>query len=458
VRLAVLLALRRQSSPTVAQFLADSDPAIVKEAARAIVDGGIEAALPELAKLAAKPLNDDKLTFRVLDAAFRSGDAVGLAAYAGDPAHPQPLRVEALSLLSMWAKPPARDRVAGVYRPLPSRDPAPAAGALTKVLPTLLDPNSAAVASSAIEAAISLKMTGSGPALLAFLSDTKAPAKVRGQALKALSALQDPKLSDAVQLAAKDADSGLRLAATAMLGAIDPEQAAKSLHAAFPAASLDDKKQILTSLGGLKSAAADEALAALIVEAKAGKVPIEDRLELIEAAEKHPAPRVKEAVTAWLAAEAGADKLGRYAFALRGGDREAGEKVFKEHAIAQCFRCHKVKGEGGEAGPDLTGVGKRVDRRYILESVVDPNAKIAHGFDAVVCTLTNGDIKAGLLKTETPEALVLQPPVPAAPLETVKKADIKQRDTAPSGMPPGLGDLLTKRELRDVVEFVSSLK
>src|SRR5438132_1231013 len=82
--LAVLLALRRQSSPAVAQFLSDSDPALVKEAARAIVDGGIEAALPELAKLAAKQLDDDKLTYRVLDAAFRSGDAMGLAGYAAD--------------------------------------------------------------------------------------------------------------------------------------------------------------------------------------------------------------------------------------------------------------------------------------------------------------------------------------------------------------------------------------
>jgi quinoprotein glucose dehydrogenase len=458
VRLAVLLALRRQSSPTVAQFLSDAEPALVKEAARAIVDGGIEAAMPELAKLAAKQLDDDKLTYRVLDAAYRSGDAAGLASYAADAAHPQPLRVEALSLLSMWAKPPARDRVIGLYRPLPPRDAQPAVAALAKALPNLLDPKFATVASAAIEAAISLKVTGGGPALLAFLGDAKAPAKVRAQALKALSALDDPKLSEAVRLAAKDADSGLRLAATAMLGAIDPELAAKNLHAAFPGANLDDKKQILTSLGGLKSAAADEALAALIADAKGGKIPAEARLELIEAAEKHAAPRVKDALSAWLAAEAGADKLGRYAFALGGGDAESGEKVFKEHAIAQCFRCHKVKGVGGEAGPDLTGVGKRADRRYILESIVDPNAKIAHGFDAVICTLTNGDIKAGILKKETPEVLVLQSPIPAAPLDTVKKADIKERDVAPSGMPPGLGEFLTKRELRDVLEFVATLK
>ena len=41
---------------------------------------------------------------------------------------------------------------------------------------------------------------------------------------------------------------------------------------------------------------------------------------------------------------------------------------------------------------------------------------------------------------------------------TIKKVDIKQRDAAPSGMPPGFGDALSKRELRDVVEFVANLK
>ena len=40
----------------------------------------------------------------------------------------------------------------------------------------------------------------------------------------------------------------------------------------------------------------------------------------------------------------------------------------------------------------------------------------------------------------------------------MKAADIAKRDTAPSGMIPNLGDLLTKREIRDIVEYVSTLK
>jgi quinoprotein glucose dehydrogenase len=458
VRLAVLLALRRQQSPAVAQFLADSDPALVKEAARAIVDGGIEEANPALAKLIANPPADARLMLRVLDAAFRAGDFASLAQFAADAQQPEFPRVEALTLLSLWAKPPARDRVTGLYRPLPPRPPEPAAGALTKLLPKLLDPKAPAVAGAALEAVIALNAKEGGPAIYELISAGTAPAKTRAQALKVLSALNHPQLAEAVRIAAKDADSGLRVAATAMLGAFDPEQAAQQLRASFSSATVRDKKQIINSLGLLKGGSADEALAALVVEAKAGRIPAEAQLELLEAAARREAPAVKEPLNQWREAQAQKDKLGLYAFALAGGDLTDGEKVFKEHAIAQCFRCHKVKGVGGDAGPDLTGIGKKVDRRYILESIVDPNAKIAHGFDSVVCTLTNGDIKAGFLKKETPETLLLQPPVPGVPVETVKKVDIKQRDPLPSGMPPGLGDLLTKRELRDVVEYVANLK
>jgi len=452
VRLAVLLAWRQQGNAAVAQFLADRDPFIVQEAARAIVDGGIETAMPELAKLIAKPGTDQNLTLRTINAAFRAGDAAGLADFAAKTNQPDALRVEALTLLGYWAKPPGRDRVAGVYRPLPDRAAQPAIAALTKVLPALLDAK--ATSSAAMQAIVSLGMKDAGDAVAALVGNKAVTAKIRGEALRTLAALEHPKLAAAVQQALTDEDSAVRVAASAMLGKLDPEKAAQQLGAAFASADLADRKQIITALGELKGAGAAQALAGLIEQAKAGKIPAEAQLELIEAAGKHDA--VKTQLAGWLDAQSAADKLGRYSFALVGGDAEAGEKIFKEHAIAQCFRCHKVRGSGGEAGPDLSDAGKRLDRRYLLEAIVDPNAKIAHGFDSVICTMTSGDIKAGVLKKETAVELTLQPPGMA--LETLKKAEIKARDVAPSGMPPGSGEMLTKRELRDVLEYMANLK
>src|SRR3712207_7334905 len=56
---------------------------------------------------------------------------------------------------------------------------------------------------------------------------------------------------------------------------------------------------------------------------------------------------------------------------LVGGDAGRGRTIFNERADVQCLRCHAVKGEGGNAGPDLAGIGRRQTREYLLESVID---------------------------------------------------------------------------------------
>ncbi|MES2570504.1 MAG: c-type cytochrome, partial [Verrucomicrobiota bacterium] len=138
--------------------------------------------------------------------------------------------------------------------------------------------------------------------------------------------------------------------------------------------------------------------------------------------------------------------------------KAAGKKLFNEHAVAACMRCHKVGGTGGDAGPDLSKIGASKDRRYILESLIAPNAQIAEGFQTVLVTLKNGELQAGIIKKETETELTLQMPVPGATPFKISKAEIKSRENTPSGMPPNLGDVLTKSELRDLVEYVASLK
>lgn len=57
-----------------------------------------------------------------------------------------------------------------------------------------------------------------------------------------------------------------------------------------------------------------------------------------------------------------------------------------EQAIAEfgCGACHKVAGEEGELGPDLTAIGAERDKVYLRRSILDPNADIAEGFEADV--------------------------------------------------------------------------
>ncbi len=459
VRMAALLAMRRLERPEIAQFLADEDPLLVLEAARAINDLPIAPALPQLAALLAKPIEDPQLAIRAINASFRTGTtatAQALAAFAVQDGAKDALRAEALKLLAFWPQPPARDRVAAIIRPLPPRPAAPAVSALHAVLPQLLAAKSEAVILATLDAVGALEAKAEGAALLALMAKKEASPKVRGRALEILAALGDPKLADAIQLAVTDQDASLRIAASAMLAKLDPAKAAEQLAAAFAQAALPEKKAVILALGGIPGPAADRALAALIEELRSGKIPPEVQVELLEAAAKRTAPEIKTKLSAYQNALSKTDPLAAFQLCLTGGDKDAGETVFREHAVAACLRCHKLKGSGGEAGPDLTGFGAKKDRAYSLESIVLPNAKTAEGFQTVVVTMKNGDIQAGVIKSEDAAQLVLQ--MPGTPAVTVKKAEIKSRDAAPSGMPPNMGDLLSKREIRDLVEFLASLK
>ncbi len=137
LRMIALLTMRRLQRPEIAQFLADEDPLLVAEAARAIHDVPIDAARPQLAALLAKPTTDEQLMLRVLNAALGTGTAASaqaLADFAAQDGSSETLRSEAVQLLARWPQPPARDRVTGLARTLPARDPAPAVAALRALL------------------------------------------------------------------------------------------------------------------------------------------------------------------------------------------------------------------------------------------------------------------------------------------------------------------------------------
>src|SRR5262249_2399183 len=146
---------------------------------------------------------------------------------------------------------------------------------------------------------------------------------------------------------------------------------------------------------------------------------------------------------------------------LAGGNARRGRAVFTDKAETECLRCHKARawnGEipGGEVGPDLTGLGARHDKAYILESVVDPNKQIAEGSESVVLATSDGQVITGVFRGEDARAVHLMT-AEGKPVD-VAKDTIEERKRGPSAMPADLAPKLSKSELRDLVEFLSTLR
>jgi quinoprotein glucose dehydrogenase len=458
VRMGALLALRRLGSPEVARFLHDADPAVVVEAGRAIYDVPIEAALPQLAALLSRPGLDDRLGFRVLNAHFRLGkadNAAAVAAFAASSDAPTSLRIEALRQLAAWSKPAGRDRVMGLWRPLPERPPELARAALRNHLGGLLSgPDK--VRQEAMKVAARLGIQEVGPALYRVLEDSSRPVQTRLESLRALAVLKDQQVDRAVQLALHAGEPLLRNEGRRLLAGSHPEQALPLLERALENGTVCELQGAFGILGEMKSAGAEALLASWLDRLLAGKVPVEARLDLVEAAGKHATPAFKERLGRYEAALDREGPLGPYRDALAGGDAEAGRRIFFNKSEVSCLRCHKLGGVGGDVGPDLTGIGARQKRDYLLESIVLPNRQIARGFETVVVQLNDGQTHAGVLKQETNKELQLM--TAEGKLLIIPREEIDERQTGKSAMPEDLMQHLSRRELRDLVELLAAQK
>ncbi|HEY9154169.1 MAG TPA: HEAT repeat domain-containing protein [Opitutaceae bacterium] len=460
VRLAALLVYRRLGDAKVAEFLRDSDPFLVREAALAINDAPVPAAFPALAaELKSGPLSDHMIMLRAINAHFRLGgekNATALAQFAVRSDVPEKLRVEALAQLALWGTPPARDRLVGVFRPLPERSGEPAAAALQPSLVNLLHHSSTAVATATVEAIENLKMKSANAELASVVADEAIDAEVRALALQALDKADAAELNNALMAAANTKASAPKLAALQIQARRAPSQALPIIEHLATEGTDHEQRAAFTALSKLDPSVASAQLVAALDRLSAGKVPVGSQAELLDAAQKSPAPDVKakyaQITGTWTSS---GDTLAPFRSALEGGNVSHGRFLFQQNPTLACIRCHKVAGEGGDAGPDLTLIGAKKSPEYLLESVVKPNAKIAEGFDLQTITLKDGSFQSGTFVRETPDDVVLKKPDGTE--FNVARAQIARRQSAPSAMPEIFGQVFTRTELRDVIAYLESL-
>jgi putative membrane-bound dehydrogenase-like protein len=132
---------------------------------------------------------------------------------------------------------------------------------------------------------------------------------------------------------------------------------------------------------------------------------------------------------------------------LTAANAEKGKALYTR----SCAACHKLFGEGGDVGPELTG-SQRASLDYLLENVLDPNAVVPFDYKMVQFNLLDGRVVTGLVKKETAQAVTVRT---ANEQIVIQKDDIEKRTpTNNSVMPEGLLDALKDDEVRDLIGYL----
>jgi quinoprotein glucose dehydrogenase len=279
--------------------------------------------------------------------------------------------------------------------------------------------------------------------------------------LRALAELEAPALATVLEAVQNDPSEEVRQQALRIQSRLRPAGALAQIEKALQSGSVGEKQNALAAVGAMRDKAAADLLAQWLDLLARQQVQPELHLDVLEAAAKHDDnPHLKAKLDGIEKQLDQGSKLAPFRVSLAGGNAIEGRKIFFERAEAQCVRCHKIAGQasegGGEVGPELTKVGAERPREHLLESIVFPNAQIAPGFDNLLVTTKDGTTHAGIVHSESETELVLNSPEDG--LVTIQKDDIGSRQRGLSSMPEGMGALLTRRELRDLVEFLANRK
>jgi len=242
--------------------------------------------------------------------------------------------------------------------------------------------------------------------------------------------------------AAKSQETRLRQVAHRYLA----QQAPKSpdtlrfLKEAIQQQDLREAQQAYALLGEINAISILRREAAQLAEGKRRPEVQLDLIEAIQACNDSEALSLIEGVEATL---------------IAGGDRTTGRGIFQTNIVAQCIRCHEFKGKGGQIGPDLTEVAKRLSPEKLLESLIAPQADISEGYGLVSLVLNDGSAHAGTLVEQSDREYTLKDPT--GNINMIALDQVETITPAMSSMPP-MGAILSKRELRDLMAYMVTLR
>lgn len=469
VRVACAIALRRRSDMGIVSYLHDKDDGVVSEAARGIHDeASLSEAMGSLAETLAEPrIWPEAVTRRAINANFRLGGAaemLRLVNYILNPKASLPLREEALNLVKLWIDPPLLDRVdgrAGSIRLLPTRSSNAVSEAVLPKMTKLMSLPEKELKTLVIQIFTTYKLPMEVSLATASVMEQSAPVEVRVEALHLLEDQHSTKKEFGEtlnQLVADGVADKLRAVALQCLLKVDAERAVMVASQLVTKGTTLEKQVSLAVLSGSQSAAADEVLFQQMDLLTQGKIIAPIKLDLLEATAKRSESNamLKEKLAASNAARAlQPGTIAAFTECLEGGDAKLGRDIALENLTANCVACHRFESkEGSEVGPALNQIGRMLDRNHILEALVNPGARIAPGFGMVSVTLKDGQTVSGSLVLSN--ASEIQVRIADGTIQKISQTNVASKTDPISVMPP-MSAILNKRQIRDVVAYLSEL-
>lgn len=289
--------------------------------------------------------------------------------------------------------------------------------------------------------------------LIPIVKDTEGDAPARRNAFASLTRTAKPELLPVIRGLVNDKVIGTE--ARSALAAYDDPSIPKSLLQPWPGRSQEQQIATVDTLISRPAYAH-----ALLDAVKAGRVPAsaitpyqarailslkDDKLtkKLTEAwGELRDTPEAKkEEMEKWTALLTPA--------ALAKGDASKGKMVF----MAACAACHKLYGEGGMIGPDLTG-GDRHKLTFLLENILDPSAIVPADYRMTVFKLKDGRTITGVIPEQNPKTITVQTPAERLVLE---RSEVQEQQQLPmSLMPEGLLTALGEEQVIHLIRYLQS--
>ena len=419
VRKAAVLALRRGLDPSLERLVFDDDPSVALEAVRAAHDKPIPEVMPAVAALAEQyrpgiVINDDvrhvPLLRRIISANQRLGEAgnvEAIAMIASNESVPMSMRKEAMAALASFENPGNRDRVLGWWRPVENapRDRADISEVLARTLPSLAADSAKDIRRMAIKLGIRYDVGVDPSVLFDIAVDETKPVSDRVTCIEQLPGDDGDRLRKTLAQSIQSSEPEVRIASRNRLASFAASEAEPALVQAFTDGTQAERQAAIRTLSQIDSSSVHTMMNGLIVDGGLDDVSPELRLDVLEAFSASGHEPLERFADQWWSDNG----TKSWEVALSGGDAEEGMRVVRYHSGATCLRCHVIGGRGGEAGPSLEGVGQRLDRAAILQSIIAPQAVITDGYG---------------------EASAM----------------------------PNMQDLLTAREIRDVVAYLETLE